>query len=306
MRQVRVSEVAKRCGTGGWGDQPDENPHGGGLPCAIGTQETGHPPRFDHEAEVVYGEIAVVALDQPIDNDRRHLMVDGRSRRPDPTSSAYSSALDGLPRLWSEGCRRTVRSRDRRCRSVPSGDRRCRSDRSRDRRCRSDRSRDRRCGSDRLRRFDLGDWPSHWRCLRARDCWTIDRRSRPVQLRLLLRGCAWYGSRDRCRRLDRNGHGVWGSNLLRGDLRQLNRRLGMRRGRTASRLGTLQRGRRRRGQLRRLRWQNRLVGLPGFKINNGPPAGSPRLGRRWLLLVESPTHRFRGQRSPRPGWVGDP
>ena len=78
MWQVGVRESAKGGCTGSFGHQPEENPHSGGLPCPIGTQEAGHTPGLDHEAEIVYGERAVVALDQPINDDRRNLVTDSR------------------------------------------------------------------------------------------------------------------------------------------------------------------------------------------------------------------------------------
>ena len=75
MRQVGVGEFAKGCRTRRRGSQADQDPHRGGLPRAIGTQEAGHASRLDDEAQIVYGEGAVVALDQPVDDDRRHFMI---------------------------------------------------------------------------------------------------------------------------------------------------------------------------------------------------------------------------------------
>ena len=106
MRQLGVGEVAKLRSTGRRGDQPDENPHRGGFPRAIGPEKAGYASRLDHEAEIVYGEGAVVALDQPIDDDWRHRMVDGPGGRPGPVYGGCSSAMDGLSRPWSGGRRR--------------------------------------------------------------------------------------------------------------------------------------------------------------------------------------------------------
>jgi len=49
--------------------QPEDQPHGGGLPGAVRAQEPRDPAGLHREAQVVDGELVAVALGQPLDRD---------------------------------------------------------------------------------------------------------------------------------------------------------------------------------------------------------------------------------------------
>jgi len=89
--QLGVPNAAKGRRTGGWACQPNEDPHSGGLACAIRPEESSHMSRLNDKAQIAYGERSVVALDQSVDNDRGYFMINNSARR---TGTAY---------LWRSG-----------------------------------------------------------------------------------------------------------------------------------------------------------------------------------------------------------
>ena len=52
------------------------------FPAPFGPRKPVDPSGLHNEAQIVYGESAVVALDQPVDDDRRHVMINGPPRAP--------------------------------------------------------------------------------------------------------------------------------------------------------------------------------------------------------------------------------
>ena len=52
------------------------------FPAPFGPRKPVTRPGSHNEAQIVYGEGAVVALDQPVDDDRRHFMINSPPRGP--------------------------------------------------------------------------------------------------------------------------------------------------------------------------------------------------------------------------------
>ena len=74
--QLRVRNAAEGRRSRRRRRQPDQDPQGGGLAGPVRAEKAGDPAGIDAEAEIAYGQGAVVALHQPVDDDRRHGVTD--------------------------------------------------------------------------------------------------------------------------------------------------------------------------------------------------------------------------------------
>ena len=84
--QLGVRNATKGRRAGRWAGQPNKDPHSGGLACAVRPEESGHMSRLNDKAQIAYGERSVITLDQSVDDDRGHFMIDNPSRW---TGTAY-------------------------------------------------------------------------------------------------------------------------------------------------------------------------------------------------------------------------
>ncbi len=88
LLQLRVRDAAEGRRSRRRRRQSDQDPQGGGLAGPVRAEKAGDPAGIDAEAEIAYGQGAVVALHQPVDDDRRYGVTDrpgvtdGRARRP--------------------------------------------------------------------------------------------------------------------------------------------------------------------------------------------------------------------------------
>ena len=86
--QLGVRNATKGRRAGRWAGQPNEDPHSGGLACAVRPEESGHMSRLNDKAQIAYGERSVIALDKSVDDDQGHPEAD--EHQSDPTLTKHA------------------------------------------------------------------------------------------------------------------------------------------------------------------------------------------------------------------------